>query len=183
MSQNLSSQLTTMLSISSTCFLHREVHHYELHNFFMSDQILICLTISIISGHFVLVSEKVTMSTGVVTNYELSKLERISVVSSPDPAPEEGKGLDLVHIECFLGTQDAAGHVIVVTTHCFGMATHQWLSSAATVGYSAVSHGITCKPHGMNLILARRCLETSPRKRSMCTGPSPPLWQLVWGRD
>ena len=40
----------------------------------------------------------------------------------------------------FLGAQDAARHVTVMTTHHFGIATHQPLSRAAIAGYSAVSH-------------------------------------------
>ena len=40
----------------------------------------------------------------------------------------------------FWGTQDAACHVIVMTTHNFGMATHQRLLRAAIVGYRAVSY-------------------------------------------
>ena len=60
------------------------------------------------------------------------------VVSSPDPALKEGKGL--VHIKCFLGRVDAAYHVIGMITHRFGMATHQPLSHAALYSYGAMSH-------------------------------------------
>ena len=45
-----------------------------------------------------------------------------------------------MHIKRFWDAQDAACHVIIMTMHHFGMATHQCLSYVAIVGYSAVSY-------------------------------------------
>ena len=53
----------------------------------------------------------------------------------------------------FWGKQDAAYRVVGMTTHRFGMATHQPLSH--TWLYTAIGRYcmiITCKPHGVNLI-------------------------------
>ena len=87
-----------------------------------------------------------------------------------------------VHIAC---EQDAAYHVIVMTTHPFGMAMHQRLSRArAAIAWCHMI--IMCKPHGVNLIGVtefRNAMSASPRKRSMCTRPFPPFGGGVWGRD
>ena len=59
---------------------------------------------------------------------------------SPSPTlvyPQGGKGYTL---STFWGAQDAAYHMIVMITHCFGMAMHQRLSRTAIDGYSMVSH-------------------------------------------
>ena len=53
-----------------------------------------------------------------------------NLVSFPDPTLKEGKGL--VYIERFPGPLDAAGHVIGITMHRFGMAMHQLLSHATS---------------------------------------------------
>jgi hypothetical protein len=57
----------------------------------------------------------------------------------PRPHPRGGKRVWYAS-SAFWGTQEVASHVIVMTTHRFGMATHQLLSRVAIVGYSAVSH-------------------------------------------
>ena len=43
-------------------------------------------------------------------------------------------------LSAFLGAQDVVRHVTVMTTHHFGIATHQPLSRIAIAGYSVVSH-------------------------------------------
>ena len=109
----------------------------------------------------------------------------ITLVSSPDPIPKRRKGSGTYRI-LFLGTQDAAHHVTVMTTHRFGIATHQPLSQAAIAGYSAVSHDITCKPYGATPISAtefRNATPASPRNRLMYTRPFPPFGDGVLGRD
>ena len=64
-------------------------------------------------------------------------IENPSLVPRLHPQKEERVWYTL---SAFWGVQDAACHVIVMTRHCFGMATHQRLSHAAIVGYSMVSH-------------------------------------------
>ena len=53
------------------------------------------------------------------------------IVSFPDPTLKERKGL--VYIERFPGQLVAACHVIGMTMHRFGMATHQSLSHACSI--------------------------------------------------
>ena len=60
-----------------------------------------------------------------------------SLVPIPHPQKEERVWYTL---SAFLGTQDAACHMTVMTMHRFGIATHQPPSHAAIAGYSAVSH-------------------------------------------
>ena len=55
----------------------------------------------------------------------------VGLVSFPDPVLKEGKGL--VYIKHFWSAQDVACHVIVMTTHHLGMATHPPLSRADIV--------------------------------------------------
>ena len=91
----------------------------------------------------------------------------------PDPWWGLGTRLGLVHIERFWGTQDAACHVIVMTMHRFGMATHQWLSCAAIVGYCTVSHdnhmqATWHESDWCNRI--QKCHVSNPRKRSIYWG-------------
>ena len=64
-------------------------------------------------------------------------IENPSLVPRLHPQKEERVWYTL---SAFWDVQDAACHVIVMTRHCFGMATHQRLSHAAIVGYSTVSH-------------------------------------------
>ena len=52
----------------------------------------------------------------------------------------------------FWGTQDVACHVIIMITHCFGLATQQWLAIARCHMI------ITCKPHAVNLISAKQSM-------------------------
>ena len=56
----------------------------------------------------------------------------------PKPCPQGGKGL--VYISAFWGAQDVVCHMIVMTTHHLGTATHQPLSRTAIVVYNRVSH-------------------------------------------
>ena len=64
----------------------------------------------------------------------------VIIMCSIVPTHHPQKEKSLVDIERFLGAQDAACHVIVMTTHRFGMAMHRWLLRAAIVCYSTVSH-------------------------------------------
>ena len=102
------------------------------------------------------------------------------IVSFPDPALKEGKGL--VYIEQFPGPPNAAGHVIGMTTHHFGMVMHQLLSRACSIrptkAIARCHMIITSIPHGLNLIGGgefRNETSSSPRKRSMQTRPFPSL--------
>ena len=90
----------------------------------------------------------------------------VYIVSSPDPALNEGMGL--IYIERFWGTQDVACHVIVMTMHHLGMAMHQLLSHTTTVGYIVGCHIVS---HRAWIWLACQNSETSPRKCLMYTRP------------
>ena len=76
------------------------------------------------------------------TNERIHARSNAAIVSFPDPTLKEGKGL--VYIERYPGPQDAACHVIGMTMHRFGMATHQPLSHACSellvCEYSTMSH-------------------------------------------
>ena len=94
--------------------------------------------------------------------YDSRSIYMYVLISFPDPAVKEREGSGTHAMSTFLGTHNAARHVIVMIEHHFGMAMHRPLSCAAIVGFSAVSY---CKPHGVNLIGASiLILETSPRK-------------------
>ena len=58
---------------------------------------------------------------------------------TPRPHPQKEKKVWYTS-NAFLRAQDAGRHVTVMTTHHFGIATHQPPSRAAITDYSAVSH-------------------------------------------
>ena len=66
-----------------------------------------------------------------------TRLVNASLVPRPHHAHEERVWYTS---SAFLGAQDAVCHVTVMTTHRFGIATHQPLSRAAIAGYKC---GIT----------------------------------------
>ena len=73
-------------------------------------------------------------------SYILGKCPRCPISSLvPRPHPQKEESIWYTS-RAFLGAQDAAHHVTVVTTHRFGIAMHQPLSQTAIAGYSTVSH-------------------------------------------
>ena len=103
------------------------------------------------------------------------------LVSFPDPALKEGKGL--VHIERFLG---CTGCSISCDWHDNASFWYGNASTAFTcVQYTAIGQChmiIACKPHGGNLIGVLKFLtemSSRPRKRSMCTR-TVQLTRILW---
>ena len=97
------------------------------------------------------------------------------VVSSPDPALKEGKGL--VYFERFLGR---AGCSMSCDWQDYALFWHGNASTPLT--HSSRCYGymiITCKPHGVNLIGAtefrNKPQKAEPKKRLMYTRPFPSM--------
>ena len=88
-----------------------------------------------------------------------------------------------MHVECFWGAQDTACHVIVMTMHCFGMATHQWFSLAAIVGYSAVSHDNHMQATWRESDWCVSIQKQAPESARCVSDPFLCFGGLVWERD